>query len=77
MRPQNRTAPGAFELDGAPLESVPPNARFLRRPGIYLTYLRACAFEIFRKCGFKDRLMCLVGFCGVHSQAAVGCAIKG
>ena len=27
------TATGAFELDGAPLESVPPNARFLRRHG--------------------------------------------
>ena len=39
--------------------------------------LRNCAFKIFRKCGFQDGLVCLVGFCGVYSQAAVGRAIKG
>ena len=33
VRPQNRTAPGAFELDGAPRESGSPNARFLRHHG--------------------------------------------
>ena len=33
VRQQNRTGPGAFELDGGPIESVSPNARFLRRPG--------------------------------------------
>ena len=39
--------------------------------------LRICAFKILRKCGFQDGLVCLVGFCGVYSQAAVGRAIKG
>ena len=43
----------------------------------FFTLLRNCAFKIFRKCGFQDGLVCLVGFCGVYSQAAVGRAIKG
>ena len=40
------------------------------------TLLRICVFKIFRKCGFQDGLVCLIGFCGVYSQAAVGRAIK-
>ena len=41
------------------------------------TLLRICVFKVFRKCGFQDGLVCLIGFCGVYSQAAVGRAIKG
>ncbi len=55
----------------------PHRANELTESICIIVLLRNCAFKIFRKCGFKDSLVCLVGFCSVHSQAAVGCAIKG
>ena len=55
----------------------PHRANELTESICIIVLLRNCAFKIFRKCGFKDGLVCLVGFCSVHSQAAVGCAIKG
>lgn len=40
------------------------------------TQLRICVLEVFRKSGFQNVLVRLIGFGGVHSQAAVGFTIN-
>ena len=75
-RPRNTEPQANGALARALRRRNPDAKRGDRLIGVF-TLLRNCAFKIFRKCGFQDGLVCLVGFCGVYSQAAVGRAIKG
>ena len=75
-RPRN-TEPQANGALARALRRRNPDAKRGTGSLEFFTLLRNYAFKIFRKCDFQDGLVCLVGFCSVYSQAAVGRAIKG